>query len=130
MKMKKIINIILLLIVVSCSSKKTEKQIATKPQLLTIDAYEPASVCDCSDDGIKALNDILDIRQRYENTEGFNKDAIAVQNVSLLKENWVLIRNKCLQKFASKLFNLSECNDPSKIGELREKLNSLGLSTA
>ena len=128
--MKKIINIILLLIVVSCSSKKTEKQIATKPQLLTIDAYEPASVCDCSDDGIKALNDILDIRQRYENTEGFNKDAIAVQNVSLLKENWVLIRNKCLQKFASKLFNPSKCNDPSKIGELREKLNSLGVSTA
>ena len=130
MKMKNIINIILLLIVVSCSSKKTEKQIATKPQLLTIDAYEPTSICDCSDDGIKALNDILDIRQRYENTEGFNKDANAVQNVSLLKENWVLIRNKCLRKFASRLFNPSDCNNPDKIHTIRGQLDLLGISTS
>jgi len=130
MKIKNIINIILLLIVVSCSKKISEKQIATKPQLLTIDTYEAASVCDCSDDGIKVLNKILRIRQNYKKLENFNDDHESVVSITLLKDRWVLIRNKCLQKFASRLFNPSDCNNPDKIHTIRRQLDLLGISTS
>lgn len=130
MKITKILNAIILLILISCSSKKTDEKIKIKPQILKIDVYEPSSVCDCSKDGIKTLNKMLKIRQRYQSLENFNDDLNSVESISLLKENWNLIREKCLRKFATKLFAPTECNKPEKITELRGKLDDLKVSTS
>ena len=133
MKTKKTLSVIILLIVVSCSSKKPEQgnpKIQLSPQSLSLEVYQPKTVCDCTDDGVKALKDILAIRQRYESIEEYNLDLIALKNVSLLNDNWKLIREKCLRKFATKLLTPTECNDPYRIREVKEKLDALKIRTS
>jgi len=133
MKAKKSLSIIILLAVISCSSKKSEqgnKKIQLSPQSLSLEVYQPKTVCDCTDDGVEALKDMLVIRQKYKSVEEYNLDSIALKNVSLLKDNWKLIRKKCLRKFATKLLTPTDCNDPYRIREVKEKLDALKVSTS
>ena len=141
MKLFKFIYFTFFLLIISCScSKKTEQTNSIKtalkskkhlstPKTLSTNTYKPATVCDCSKDGLKALDDMLAIRQRYEDFENYNNDYASVEKVANLQDNWVVIREVCLRKFATKLFNPSDCNEPSKIGYFKDKLNNLGIST-
>lgn len=153
--MKKIITIVILITLFhfSCSSNdsKTKNQKSTTSQsilqkditqsedslikpvnntsLKVLKNYSPKNVCDCSKDGIKVLTKILNIRENFKNVENYNKDLKSVQNVSILSDNFIIIRDECLKNFATQLLNPSDCNDPYKIRELRDKLRSLGIQT-
>lgn len=129
--MKKIITLALSVIFffVSCTSNDSESKSVLTPIPLTKESYNPKSVCDCSKDGIQNLTKILKVREKFSTTESYNKDIKSVQDISTLSDNFIIIRNACLMKFSTTLLNPSECNNPYKIRELREKLTSLGVQT-
>jgi hypothetical protein len=110
------------------SSNYAEEKIPA-PRSLSMTTYKPSSVCDCSKDGLKTLNDMLAIRQRFQNFKNYNNDYAAVERIANLQDNWSVIRDVCLRTFASKLFNPSDCNRPDKIGYFKDKLNNLGITT-
>jgi hypothetical protein len=72
---------------------------------------------------------MLSIRQRYQDFETYNDDYASVEKVANLQDRWVMIRNTCLRKFASKLFVPSNCNEPEKIGYFKDKLYKLGIDS-
>ena len=129
--MKNIIILALpaILFFVSCTSNDSKSKSDITPIPLTKESYNPQSVCDCSTDGIQNLTKILKLREKFSTIESYNKDIKSVQDISTLSDNFIIIRNACLMKFASTLLNPSECNNPYKIRELREKLTSLGVKT-
>ena len=133
MKQYKLLKIILVLIIFSCNSKKPEKKnkLSSKTQFnTTLKKYNPISICDCNDDGIKTLESILNIRTSYSTFELYQNDKKSINSVNLLKKEWALIRDSCIKKFAAKLFIPSDCNEPDKIGSLRDKLNKLNIKTS
>ena len=130
MKKIKALTLLIVFFFVSCTSdNKKSKNVKNTPILTIQDNYNPKTVCDCSADGIRTLTKILKIREKFENIEKYKNDLESVQNVSTLSDNFLKIRNECLKKFATSVLNPSECNDPYKIRELREKLISLGIQT-
>ena len=129
--MKKIITIVLsgTLFIISCTSNDTKSRNDINPKPLVKGSYNPKTVCDCSEDGVRTLSKILKVRKKFSTVESYNKDLKSVQDISILSDNFLMIRNECLKKFATSLLNPSDCNDPYKIRELREKLISLGVQT-
>ena len=126
-------SLILLFITFSCDSEKSinNKKSQSKTQFnQTINKYNPISICDCNDDGIKTLESILNIRTSYSTFELYQNDKKSINSVNLLKKEWALIRDSCIKKFAAKLFIPSDCNEPDKIGSLRDKLNKLNIKTS
>lgn len=126
----KILGIITLLSFISCSSKKIEEKKETTPIPLLKKAYQPKTVCDCSEDGIKILKNIYNIRNQYSDLKEFQNDEKSFEKVSMFRDNWTIVRDKCIKKFATKLFQPGPCNDPDKIHELRKKLDELGVRTS
>ena len=140
MRLFKVIYFITILFIFSCSSADKKQLNSDKPsdypnekipapRSLSMATYKPSSVCDCSKDGLKTLNDMLAIRQRFQNFKNYNNDYAAVERIANLQDNWSVIRDVCLRTFASKLFNPSDCNRPDKIGYFKDKLNNLGITT-
>ena len=132
MKQYKLLKIILVLIIFSCNSKKPEKknQLSSKTQFnTTLKKYNPISICDCNDDGIKTLKEILNIRKKFSTLELYQKDKQSVNSIDLLKKDWTIIRDNCLKKFATKLLVPSDCNKPNKIQNLKDKLSELNIKT-
>ena len=126
-------SVTFILIIFSCStkdSKDNQNNIAKTQFEQTIKKYNPISVCDCNDDGIKTLQEILNIRKSYSTYELYQKDSESINSIELLKKEWDLIRDSCIKKFAAKLFIPSDCNEPDKIGSLRDKLNKLNIRTS
>ena len=126
-------SVTFILIIFSCStkdSKDNQNNIAKTQFEQTIEKYNPISVCDCNDDGIKTLQEILNIRKSYSTYELYQKDSESINSIELLKKEWDLIRDSCIKKFAAKLFIPSDCNEPDKIGSLRDKLNKLNIRTS
>ena len=126
-------SVTFILIIFSCStkdSKDNQNNIAKTQFEQTIEKYNPISVCDCNDDGIKTLQKILNIRKSYSTYELYQKDSESINSIELLKKEWDLIRDSCIKKFAAKLFIPSDCNEPDKIGSLRDKLNKLNIRTS
>ena len=101
MKQYKLFNIILAFMIFSCNSKKPkEKALISKTQFkTTLNEYNPISICDCNDDGVKTLRKILDIRGSFQTFELYEKDKLSVNSIKSLKKNWTLIRDNCLKKF-------------------------------
>ena len=140
MKLFKVAYIAIILSTYSCSTDDKKQVKSDKPsnyaeekilapRSLSMATYKPSSVCDCSKDGLKTLNDMLAIRQRFQNFKNYNNDYAAVERIANLQDNWSVIRDACLRTFASKLFNPSDCNRPDKIGYFKDKLNNLGITT-
>ena len=140
MKLFKVVYITLILFIYSCSTDDKKQVKSDKPsnyaeekipapRSLSMATYKPFSVCDCSKDGLKALNDMLAIRQSFQNFKTYNSDYAAVEKIANLQDNWSVIRDVCLRTFASKLFNPSDCNRPDRIGYFKDKLNNLGITT-
>ena len=133
MKHYKPFSLILILLSFSCDSEKSisNKNNQSKTQFKqTINKYNPISICDCNDDGVETLESILNIRNSYSTFELYEKDKKSIDSVKRLKEKWTLIRDNCIKKFAANLFIPSDCNDPDKIGSLRDKLNKLNIKTS
>lgn len=140
MKLFKVVYITLILFIYSCSTGDKKQVKSDKPsnyaeekipapRSLSMATYKPSSVCDCSKDGLKTLNDMLAIRQRFQNFKNYNNDYTAVERIANLQDNWSVITDVCLRTYASKLFNPSDCNRPDKIGYFKDKLNNLGITT-
>lgn len=125
----KIFTTISLLTFISCSSNETKKNILVPKQLLKT-SYQPETICDCSEDGIKILKNIYTVRNQYSNLKDFESDKKSLKNISIFKENWTIVRDKCMKKFATKLFQPGPCNNPDEIHELRKKLDALGVRTS
>ena len=133
MNQYKLLNIILVCIIFSCNSKKPEKEkpLIQKTQFKTkLNKYNPISICDCNDDGINTLRKILNIREGFQTFQLYEKDKQSVNSIESLKKDWTLIRNNCLKKFATTLLIPSDCNQPKKIEDLRNKLDELKISTS
>ena len=130
MKHYNLFKLTFILVVFSCGSKNDQKDIPKTQFKQTIEKYNPVSVCDCNDDGIKTLKKILNIRNSHSTYELYQKDSESIRSIELLKEEWTLIRDNCIKKFAAKLFMPSDCNNPDKIGSLREKLDKLNIKTS
>ena len=118
------------LVIFSCESKDSKNNLPKTQFKQTIEKYNPISVCDCNDDGINTLKKILKIRKSFPTLELYQKDLKSIDSVKLLREEWTLIRDNCMKKFAAKLFMPSDCNQPDKIGSLRDKLNKLNIKTS
>ena len=133
MKQYKLLKIILVLIIFSCNSKKPEKKnkLSSKTQFnTTLKKYNPISICDCNDDGVKTLRKILNIRESFQTFELYERDKLSVSSIKSLKKDWILIRDNCLKKFATTLLIPSNCNQPKKIEDLRKKLDKLKIRTS
>ena len=130
--MKKIytLSIISLLTFLSCSSKKIEEKKEPIPIPLEKKSYQPKTICDCSEDGIKILKNIYTIRNQYSDLKEFQNDEKSFKKVSIFRDNWTIVRDICIKKFATKLFQPGPCNNPDKIHELRKKLDALGVRTS
>ena len=133
MKNFSIFYFIFIFIFISCSKKKSDDNktsVKARPVVLNLESYDPVSVCECSEDGIKTLSKALELRKDFENIEQYNNDSESLKIMSSIKSNWNLIRDRCLFKFGTKLFKPSSCNNPDKIQKLREKLDALGVRTS
>ena len=130
MKTIKILSIVALFTFISCSSKKTEKKNNLTPVPILKESYQPETICDCSDDGIKILKNIYTIRNQYTDLKEFQNDEKSSKSVSIFRDNWTIVRDKCIKKFATKLFQPGPCNNPDKVHELRKKLDALGVRTS
>ena len=130
MKKKYTLIIISLLTFLSCSSKKNEGGKEPIPIPIVKKAYQPETICDCSEDGIKILKNIYTIRNQYSDLKEFQNDEKSFEKVSIFRDNWTIVRDKCIRKFATKLFQPGPCNNPDKIHELRKRLDALGVRTS
>ena len=115
------------LLLKSCDHVKKEKDI--KPALITETSFKPETICDCNDNGIILLNQILKKRQEFSDVEMLLKNREANEHLEILKKNWKTMQYKCLKTFGAILFKTEGCNDPDKIQALKDKLYDLGVNT-
>lgn len=112
----------------SCEKKEDAKK-SMKPEVLSEDSYSPKTICDCNDDGLELLNNILIKRKDFKNFDAFSKNQKVFSNIEILKKNWKTIQYKCLKTFGAVLMRPSNCNEPDKIQILKNKLLKLGINT-
>ena len=115
--------LISLFIIESCD-KKTEQLIP-----LTKESYNPETMCDCNDNGIELLNQILTKREQFEKIEELLSEPDSKAHLELLQKNWKIMQYKCLETFGAVLMRPAECNDPDQIQALKDKLFKLGVRT-
>tara|TARA_B100000767_G_scaffold260839_1_gene271855 strand:+ start:1670 stop:2053 length:384 start_codon:yes stop_codon:yes gene_type:complete len=115
--------LISLFVLESCDKK------AEQPQALTEESYNPKTMCDCNDNGIELLNQILTKRKQFEKIEELLLEKDSKAHLELLQKNWKVMQYKCLKTFGSALMRPAECNDPDQIQDLKDKLFKLGVRT-
>ena len=59
------------------------------------------SICDCNDNGIILLNQILKKRQEFSDVEMLLKNREANEHLEILKKNWKTMQYKCLKTFGA-----------------------------
>ena len=110
---------------VTCSDS-----IETKlPILISEKTYNPETICDCNDDGINILNDILVKRKQFETLELLRENQKASEHIDLLKKNWKTMQYKCLKLFGPALMRPEGCNQPQEIQSAKDQLHRLGVRT-
>jgi hypothetical protein len=115
--------LISLFIFESCDKK------AELPIPLTKESYKPETMCDCNDNGIELLNQILTKRKQFEKIEELLLEPDSKAHLELLQKNWKIMQYKCLETFGAALMRPAECNDPDQIQALKDKLFKLGVRT-
>ena len=99
------------------------------PILISKETYNPKTICDCSDDGISLLNDILAKRTQFKTLEHLSANEKAFKHINVLKKNWKVMQYKCLRLFGPALLNPKECNQPQEIQSIKDQLFELGIRT-
>lgn len=117
--------LILLVTNITCGNRTQQKE----PVLISEEAYSPKTICDCNDDGMNILNDILTKRKEFETIELLTANEKASKHISLLKKNWKTTQYKCLRLFGPALLGPTECNQPKKIQFIKDQLFDLGVRT-
>ena len=125
LKSFKIISLLLFLFTVSCVGTEKNK----KPVIITNDSYNPKTICDCNNDGITILNNILSKRRQFETTQSLSENKNASEYIDILKKNWKTTQYKCLKLFGSAMMSPSDCNDPKTIQSIKDQLFELGVRT-
>ena len=117
--------ILITLLHVTCSDSPETKL----PVLISEKTYNPETICDCNDDGINILNDILAKRKQFETFELLAANQRASEHINLLKKNWKTMQYKCLKLFGPALMKPEGCNQPQKIQSAKDQLYKLGVRT-
>tara|TARA_B100000927_G_C16048301_1_gene301991 strand:- start:105 stop:497 length:393 start_codon:yes stop_codon:yes gene_type:complete len=99
------------------------------PVLISEKTYNPETICDCNDDGINILNDILAKRKQFETFELLAANQRASEHINLLKKNWKTMQYKCLKLFGPALMRPEGCNQPQEIQSAKDQLHRLGVRT-
>ena len=110
---------------VTCSDSPETKL----PVLISEKTYSPETICDCNDDGIDILNDILARRKQFETLELLAANKRASEHINLLKKNWKTMQYKCLKLFGPALMRSEGCNQPQEIQSAKDQLYKLGVRT-
>lgn len=90
---------------------------------------ELKTVCACFESAAGILNDAVLLRKKYENTEQYQRDREAVEQMNALLALWRTVQYHCLTVFGTELFVDSACNRPDEISDMRRKLDNLGIGT-
>ena len=117
--------ILVTLLHVTCSDSPETKL----PALISEKTYNPETICDCNDDGINILNDILTKRKQFKTLELLAANQRASEHINLLKKNWKTMQYKCLKLFGPALMKPEGCNQPQEIQSAKDQLYKLGVRT-
>ena len=99
------------------------------PILISEKTYNPKTICDCNDDGISLLNDILSKREQFKTLDHLSANETASEHINVLKKNWKVMQYKCLKQFGPAMMKPAGCNQPKEIQSIKDKLFRLGVRT-
>ena len=117
--------ILVTLLHLTCSDNSEAKL----PILISEETYNPETICDCNDDGINILNDMLTKRKQFETPELLKANQKASEHINRLKKNWKIMQYKCLKLFGPAMMRPAGCNQPREIQSIKDQLFKLGVRT-
>ena len=118
-------SLISLMFILSCDKKIGD----STPVLISEETYNPKTICDCNDDGIRLLNDILSKRTQFKTLDHLSANETASEHINVLKKNWKVMQYKCLKQFGPAMMKPAGCNQPREIQSIKEQLFKLGVRT-
>ena len=78
-------SLISLIFILSCDKGIGD----STPILISEETYNPKTICDCNDDGISLLNDILSKRTQFKTLDHLSANETASEHINVLKKNWI-----------------------------------------
>ena len=128
----KIFNFIFLLALIlsfeGCGDGVKKKQaevpkIAKKP----LDIYSKLDVCGCNKEAIEIIDLTTDIRNSFKTIKELKSKPKSVEQIRSLASSYSKLLESCFNRYASKIFIPSECNNLNELERKRTELSNLGI---
>ena len=111
-----------------CGDDAKKKQaevprIAKKP----LDIYSKLDVCGCNKEAIEIIDLTTDIRNSFKTIKELKSKPKSVEQIRSLASSYTKLLESCFNRYASKIFIPSECNNLNELERKRTELSNLGI---
>ena len=97
--------------------------IAKKP----LDIYSKLDVCGCNKEAIEIIDLTTDIRNSFKTIKELKSKPKSVEQIRSLASSYTKLLESCFNRYASKIFIPSECNNLNELERKRTELSNLGI---
>ena len=97
--------------------------IAKKP----LDIYSKLDVCGCNKEAIEIIELAREIRDEFETIAELKMQKEPVKQIRGLASSYTKLLESCFNRYASKIFIPSECNNLNELERKKTELSNLGI---
>ena len=108
------------------SVKKAPSELPNK-QEKQIDIYSKLDVCGCNKEAIEIIELAREIRDEFETIAELKMQKEPVKQIRGLASSYTKLLESCFNRYASKIFIPSECNNLNEVERKKTELSNLGI---